>query len=340
MLREVRNVHFRPRITPFSVTTTASTATLNIGSGDFTVTRTGVAAFTLVAKDGFSRTAFVYATTGASIGAGSYVRWNGVASSKSSWDISALTASGGTTEGTVDGFIFGFDSTDLSLCKFQRVLITTVRPRVLWGKVTGSTGVLTSGSKSFKVTRTVAGTYTVLFTPGFGTTPVMMAQGISTSVVVNCNVTNKTAEGCTITTAPETGTPADADFYIMAIGQDTRSDAGKNRTPLLNNQRRPRIIAGEITNTGGAYTLTIGGATGGTDWTTLLDNGPGDVSVTIATPFSREPALFSTTSSIRVMANYSANVTRYVARNAAGAATDISGQTYIFAIGSDDITDY
>lgn len=340
MLREVVNTHIKPRIIPFSYTTTASTATMNIGEGDFTVARTGQGAVTLTAREPLSRTGFVYVTSGPSAGAGSYVRWNGAASSKSSWDLNQLTASGSGTEGTVDGFVFGFESSDLTNYKVQRVASSRVRTRCIWGKITGSTGAVAVGGKGFTCTKSTTGTYVITFTPGFGTTPVVMAQGISTSAVVNCNFTSKSANGVTITTAPQTATATDADFYLLVIGQDSRSDAGKNRSPLLNNQRKPRIIAGEVTNTGGTYSITVGGATGGTDFTNLTDNGTGDFSVTIASPFKREPALFAATTSIRVMATYTTDVMRFVARNAAGSTQDITGQTYIFAIGSDDVSEY
>ena len=339
MLREVINKHFKPRIVPFSYTTTASTATMNVGAGDFTVVRTGAGEVTLTARESFSRTCFIYATPSATPGA--YVRWNLDDPAKAVFSLNTLNANATVApEGTVDGFAFGFDSTDLSFCKSQRVSSTLNRTRIVWAKITGTTGAVAIGQRGITCSRTVAGTYAIKFTPGFGTIPVIMATGISTAGVVNCNFSAKTAAGVTITTAPQTATLTDADFYVMAIGQDSMSDGGKNRSILMNNQRKPRIVAGQINNVSGTITIGVGGATGGADFNTVVDTGAGDFSVTIASAFAREPALFATTASLRIMANYTAGVARFVCRNSTGAASDTNGQTFIFAIGSDEVNDY
>ena len=138
-----------------------------------------------------------------------------------------------------------------------------------------------------------------------------------------------------------TGTLSDFDFYIAVIGQDTRSDAGRGRSPMTCSQRLPRIVACEITNTGGTPAITIGGATGGVDFTNMTDNGAGDFSVTMTNPFKREPAIFTMTTSQRSQVHsYTAGVIRVLTKAANGTNTDVNGVTHILAIGSDDSTEF
>ncbi len=341
MLREVICKHIKPRIVPFSYTTTASSASLSVGAGDLTVGRTGTAAVTLTAREPFSRTGFIFCTPGSPATAGSYTRYSGDPSSKSAWSVDTLPEQGGSSvEGTVDGFLMGFDSTDLSFCQSQTVKSTLTSPRTIWGKITGSTGAVAIGTRTFTCTKASTGVYTIKFTPAFGITPVVLATGISSTVGVNCVVSAKSATGCTISTTPASGVATDADFYLVVMGQDSRHDGGKNRSPLRNNQRDPRIVACDVNNTGGVYSLTVGGATGGADFTTLTDTAAGDFSITIASPFKREPAIIVMASSLRPAVSYSNSVIRVQVRNGTGTLSDTNGPIYVFVIGSDDASEY
>ena len=139
----------------------------------------------------------------------------------------------------------------------------------------------------------------------------------------------------------EAGTLVAAAFYILVIGSDSRSDSAKGRMPLENSQRKPRIVAGQISNAAGTPSISIGGATGGADLITLVDNGAGDFSVTIAESFIREPAIFLSTTRQRVQVHsYTAGVIRLLTKAAAGSNTDVTGITQIFVIGSDDAAQY
>jgi hypothetical protein len=136
--------------------------------------------------------------------------------------------------------------------------------------------------------------------------------------------------------APETGTPTDGDFYICVIGVDGRSDARKGRTPLENSQRKPRIVAGQITVASGVPSITIGGATGGADLISVVDGGTGDFSFTIAERFAREPAIFlTTTTQSAEVVSFTNGVVRFKTKNSSGDDTDVNGVTSIFIIGTD-----
>ena len=339
MLRNVINKHIRPRISPFQLTTTASGATLNIGYGDFTVTRSAAGTGTLLARSAFYRNGLIFLSQGTT--SGGYATYNSTTADNDTFPFSILSQAGAGNEGTVDGFVFGWDSPDLSLCQKQLVKSSQVAPRIIWGKITGSTGAVSINTRDFGCTRVSAGVYDVTFKTAFGMTPVVKVSAISTSGVCAETLSSKTAAGVRVSLATEAQTATDYDFYIMAIGSDSRSDAGKGGMPLENTQRKPRIIAAQVTITGGVPSLSIGGATGGIDVTTLTDNGAGDFSLTIAEPFKREPAIFVTTTTQRAQVHsYASSVFRVLLKAANGTNTDTNGVTNIFIIGSDDSSSY
>lgn len=342
MLREVKNKHIKPRISPFKATVASSAATINIGYGDFTGTSASTGLLSLASRQGFSRSGLIFLTSGTTVGG--YATYNAATNNSATFPVSLLDQAGSVNDGTVDGFTFGWDSSDLSLCKAQRVGSTQGSPRCIWGKITGTTGAVAIGGKDFSCTRTAAGVYSVVFQPAFGKTPIVMVTGSgnsSTTVANRPTVSAQAAGSCTVTMAPESTTPTDGDFYIMVLGSDTRSDAGRGRMPLENSQRKPRIVAGQVTMASGTPTISIGGATGGADLTTIVDIGSGNFSVVIAESFIREPAIFltSTTQSAEVK-SYTAGVIDIKTKAANGNDTDVNGVTNIFIIGSDDASQY
>lgn len=341
MLREVVNKHVKPRIVPFQVTSTASTATVDIGYGDYTATRTGTGAITLTHRQGFSRNGIVILGQGSVIS--SYAVYNSATADESAFPIELIADGGAAADGIMEGVCFGWDSSDLSICKKQRVAATQDAPRIIWGKVNGTTGAMTFGGSDFGCTRVSDGLYTITFKKAFGKTPVVFTTAINTSSTTSFpqRVFSKTAAGCSVQTATESGSANDANFYIAAIGTDGRSDSARGRLPLENSQRKPRIVAGQVTMASGTPTISIGGATGGADLTTMTDNGAGDFSVTIAESFIREPAIFlcSTDQKCQVH-SYTAGVVRILTKADNGNNTDVNGVTNILIIGSDDATEY
>lgn len=341
MLREVINKHIKPRVVPFQVTSTASTVTVNTGYGDYTATRTGTGAITLAHRQGFARNGLVLLGQGSATG--SYAVYDSATNNTSSFPIKLVADGGAAADGIMEGICFGWDSTDLSLCKAQRVAATQETPRIIWGKVNGTTGAMYFSAPDFGVTKVSSGLYTITFKRSFARTPVVFTTAINTSSSTSfpIRVFNKTAAGCSVQVATETASPNDGDFYICAIGSDSRSDAGRGRMPLENTQRKPRIVAGQVTMTGGTPSISIGGTTGGADLISLTDNGTGDFSVTIAEQFAREPAIFLCTTSQKCQIHsYTSGAIRILTKNDAGDNTDVNGVTNIFIIGSDDATQY
>lgn len=350
MLREVINKHIKPRITPFQFTTAAAGATVNIGYGDFTAVRTGTGDGTLTARHGFYRNALQFYTpnAGGTVSPatllGSYAAPGAATADNDVFDFIQRDNGGSANEASADGFVFGWDSPDLSLSKQQRVAGTQSSPRIIWGKITGATGVVAIGGNDFDCTRTAAGKYTITFKKAFGKVPTVMVTGsgnTSTSVANAPTIGGKTAAGVFVVMSTEAPAAADGDFYIMAIGCDSLSDSGRGRMPLQNSQRKPRIIGAQLTIAAGVPSIAIGGATGGADITTLVDGGAGDFSFTIAEPFIREPAIFLSARVQRAeVHSYTAGVVRIKTKAANGNDTDVSGPVYIFIIGSDDATQF
>lgn len=344
MLREVKNKHIKPRIVPFQATlsSTAASNVVNIGYGDLTLARASTGVGTLTHNGAYSRAGMVFLSQAQTTGG--YAAYNAATANANTIPFTLLNQAGSAVDGAVEGFAFGWDNTDLSLCKQQRVASVQEGPRIIWGKVTGTTGAVSINAGDFGCSRTAAGTYTITFKRSFGKTPCVMVTGIgntSTTVANRAKITSKTAKTCVVTMAPESQTPTDADFYICAIGSDSRSDSAKGRMPLQNSQRKPRIVAGQVTMASGTPTISIGGATGGADLITMTDTGTGDFSVTIAESFIREPAIFlTTTTQSAEVHSYTAGVIRIKTKAANGNDTDVDGVTNIFIIGSDDASTY
>lgn len=340
MLREVISKHIKPRITSFQVTTTIATATADIGYGDVKATRSSDVRITQ--RHPFSRQSLHFMQQSIAAGYDCVLKNAGTTGRTSTFNFSTLTNSGGTgAEGTMEGFCFGWDSSDTNLTKAQRVTATFNAPRIIWGKITGSSGAVAIGSSDFGCTRTATGVYSITFKKAFGKTPIVKVTPISTSALSVAYLSNKTCYGCTITLSDQTPTNGDSDFYIVVMGSDSQSDAGRCRMPILSSQRKPRIVAGQVAVADGVPSINVGGATGGADFTSMTDNGTGDFSVTLTDIYKREPIiLLSTYLQHAQVHSYSNGVLRFLIKDFSGNAKDQNGVTNIFIIGSDDASEY
>ena len=338
MLRNVTNAHIRPRLIPFQLTTAATpSCTVNIGYGSITATRSGTAgAGTITPRTPFSRGGMLF--MGQTSTTGGYATYNTTTASNSTFAYSMLAAAGGATDGAGDGFLLGWDSRDSDIFMPQDVVCVSNYPKVLYGKITGASGAVAIGKGDYICTRVSTGVYTVRFAVCYGTIPVIIATGISAATASTAKITNKTASGCTVTMATEAGV-ADQDFYILTIGQRSKSDAGRAKTPISSTQRKNRIIAATLTNAGGTWSWT----TGQNDFnTSITDTGAGDFSIVLRKPFARAPIVIATTTTQRAQCGAAATTStiRIQTRAAGGAATDTNGITNVFIIGSDDICEY
>lgn len=338
MLREVKNEHLSPRIVPFKITTTVTpTATIDIGTGDFTLARSAAGRTTLTLKRPFARNCVVVCNQATSAG---YYSANDVTTGSSSVISLAMVDNGGNyIDGAIEGVIFGWDSSDVNLVREQHVLSSQDAPRLIWGKV-ASTGTVSIGSSDFSVTKTGTGVYAVTFKRAFARTPVVVGMQIG-ATALSTYVSNESATGATLTFADRTPTATDTAFYIMACGTDCRSDTWGRNTPLQNSQRKLQIVAAEVTNTSGAWTKSIGSV----DFGAVTDVGVGDFSMTIASGTvvpAREIAIFAhTTGQQAIVAEAGASALVHVKTlNGLGNAADADGVTQILAIASQDASEY
>ena len=341
MLREVKNLHIKPRIVPFQITTAATpSATLNIGSGDFTVTRSAAGTGILTLKRPFSRNGLFFAS--GSTTNGGYAYLNAATASNVNFPYSLRTNAGAAVEGSLEGFVYGWDSTDVNITKVQRIAGSLNAPRIIWGYVVAATGALAAGSSDFTITHTAAsGIYTIRFRRAFSSPPSIVVTPVSGAAAYTARLSNKTATGVTVTIAEQTPTLTDSDFCIVVVGRDCTSDSGRGTTPLQNSQRKPIIVAGQVLNTAGAWSCIIGS----TEFGTIVDNGAGDFTIPGAAamlPYiARVPAIVTSTTTQRSNLVLSAFAgVQIQTRAAGGAATDVSGVTSIFAIGSGDVCEY
>lgn len=334
MLREIICKHIRPRCATATAVVSASTATLTEGYGDMTITRTGTGAGVLTRRAPYTRAGMFFLSQQTTTGG--YVSFSETTSPNPGITYTVRNQAGTAVDGTFQAISFGFNSSDVSLCQNQKVASSGNMERLVYCRVTGSSGAVVFGATDFRVTRTGTGIYSVVFKRSFSQIPTVIPTGISSAGAADGRVTNLTAEGCTITMAAASASPSDLDFYLVVLGQDSRSDAGREKSSVSSSQRKPRIIVGQITNTGGTPTLTVGGATGGVDFTTLTDNGAGDFSVTIAAPFARQPAIMVSSTAQRAnVHSITGNIIRLQTRAGNGTLTDVSGVTSFLCIGTD-----
>lgn len=340
MLREIKASHLQATAIPFSITTTATpTITASTGSDDLgTITRTSAGQFTVNLKRQAARNLIVVGqplTTN-----GGYMFFNSIAPTISQFAIANNDSTGGTVDGSADFLAIRYMSTNQDFVPHQRMRCTQDRSRIIWGRITGATGAVAIGLSDFTVTRVSTGLYTIVYRKAFGRTPIVLITPIATSGARGALVSNKTAAGCTITIGDNNPTVQDTDFYILVCGTDNLSQIGNSLMPLLNSQRKSRILAGKMLLTGTTPSISVNAI----DFTTPVRNGAGDYSIPISTVFKRECAFFATSLSgkrINVHTGGSGTV-RYRTSNSAGTDGDMTtGHTTDFImIGSNDVSEY
>lgn len=333
MLREVVTPHNRPKILTCQLTTASGTGTAIIGSDDISSVSVASSQPTANLKRPFARTAIMGLTAGTGVGAGGFATIATVQSASTL--VAAWNNAGGTSvDATGDILALGYDSSVTTLCMNQRVESTKIRPRCIWGKITGSTGAVAIGVGDFACTRTGTGAYTVNFKETFCRTPIILLTGIATGGTVRAPVIGtKTATSVTVTIANQAGTASDGDFYISVWGQTSRDEQGGRFRYLRNSQRRPRMLGARVTVAG--PTLTVG-----SEDFTLVKNGTGDFTLTYLRPFRRECAVFGGSRSNRFQVISSSSTAININTLAAGAGSADPTSFDVIVIGSDDPSGY
>jgi len=250
------------------------------------------------------------------------------------------------TDARVDWLALGYDQNLLPYkIPNQKVKATLRKSILVGGQIAGATATVNIGKKDFSITRASAGRYTINFLRPFAQPPLIFFNFIATSGYRTLKVTARTGSSCTVECDDNTPAAQDATFNIMVYGTMCKDQHGKARSNLCNTQRKPRLLAGAITVSGGvpAFTTIVSGkATGFNDiFTNLVDQGAGDVSFDFVKPFKREPIIINTPVSSVKTRLHTITSTGVRIQNINTAATPSDPVGYHFLIlGSDEVNQY
>lgn len=343
MLRTVTQSHIRPRLIPLKFTITASAVNYTMGRADTSATRTGTGAATITYNTPFKRGAFVVYSQGTQNGG--FCAGNEATFGVTNCKPKILNADGTTpVDGAVDAIVLGYDNqTNDTGNLIAPVKSTLDRSRIIWGRISGSSGNVIIGGSDFLCTRTGTGAYTITFKRAFGRAPAVIVTPVSASASVRPKVTNQTAAGCTVNLYDGTPNSVDAPYYICAVGTDSIQETGKCFYDLQNSQRHPRIVAFRFNMSAGV--LSVFNNT--SDLLSATKAATGTYDFTMKIPFKREYAVFCSTNNAgtpniaQASSTSTTSTVQIVTRAANGSAlTDAVGHTDVIIIGSDDASEY
>jgi len=341
MLREVKSKQLKSRLSYFQTTSAAGPVISgSVGVADSSsLSVTGGFVQSVALREPFRQKAVYIASQGTQDGG--CVAQEG-ATSVSTLSSSVRDVADSAVEGLTNYLCIGANSPTIDSLPASNILSSIDRTRLIWGKIS-SAGVVQIGTTDFSVTTSATGLYTITYKKAFGRNALAFATPIY-SDFIGPKITNQTAKGCTVFLGDNSSTGVDCPFYILAVGTDSREETGRGDHPVLNSQRKPRIECAQFTVTGGTPTLTVG-----TKIVALTDNGTGDFSLTLATPFKREFASFALSggagttglSCVLTTAN-TTSVTRIGTWAITPAITDptLGSAVNVIMIGSDDVGIY
>jgi hypothetical protein len=335
MLREIYDYFNNPRIFFGNLTTTVTpSATVNIGAGDLTLARGGAGLFTTTRKQPFTRLGMVF---------GSNYTLNGgycdlsAASTAILDNLRLNDQTGAAADGTVDILSVGYNSSDVSICSRQQVACSRRRSRIICARITGATPSLDFGLTDFTLNKTGTGVYALTFKRAFASTPAVFATAVLNSGNRGVIVSARTASGCILSVHNQAGTATDAVLHIVVIGSDSRDEHGGAFSRIQNPQRKPRIVAGSVTQSAGTYSLGVNSQA----FTGVVKNGTGDITVTLSKPFRQQPVCLLSAAGTRAQLVTVDSSTIRLIGLAGGAVTATDPTVFnILAIGSDDSTEF
>jgi hypothetical protein len=339
MLRRITDSYRAPFLYPLSlVTSGGNTVTVSNGKDDLTtVTESTAGVPNLTLKRPFTRSPLLFSTPGITYANGAYGVING-STTRSLLIAAAVARDGSNVDGGIEIMSYGYFSSDVSRCMPQTVKSSKKDYRIKAGSITiaSSAATVNIGKGDFRATSSGTGVCNIVFNPSFAEIPIVLASGVNGSAIRAPRVTNKTAEGCTITLGDEAGNVQDGTFHIVVIGNQGRGEYGFANAEIKGTQRKPRIIAGSYTYSAGTPTATINPS----NVTSITDNATGDATLNLAVPFRRPPIVIVNAQNIRAqITSASASAVRIFCASGAGAAAD-PGFVHYFIIGSDDVSEY
>ena len=333
--RDIRHAFVSPRIIPFKYTSNGASAPTKAFGGDLTLTSGGGAGAVVFSIDKpFARNALVFASVGTDVADGGGC-WESAQLTNSALTMQSVNASGSIDDGTVYGFMLGYDSANTSHHgkKVSRLVCNRRHSRMLGFQVdTSSSGSIVINSGQATISRTGTGDVTVTLNAlhAFGSTDVVVVATPLDDASHRVVVESTSANTFRLKRFDSSGTAQDGPLNVIVIGFEQAIDHGGARSLVKNTQLKPRVVAGKINETGGTPAVSIG-----TGDYTIVDDGVGTYTVTFTNAFAREPIIVATSASASFccIVNQSATGFRFRVTDAAGNASD--DDCSFFALGSD-----
>lgn len=345
MLREIKNSFVGARLIPYSWSTTGgAAAVLDTGKADFRGSAISAAAglfqYALLVPAPYRG-----AAARGAVAVGQNCWWTGGFTINSeplgqvgntTYPITQYLLNGSAVadNGQADGLICVWDGGDVVRRSPQIVTCSQDRTRLIWGSISSS-GTVPVGGTDFSVSKTGTGDYTVTFKRAFGRAPRVFVTPVKTTGEATSRVVSRTAASARVVVFDNTNTAADTAFWIVVVGTDSSAETRRLFAPILNSQRKPRLVAGSFTDT---PTAVVGNG----DFT-VAKNGTGDYTVTFTDAFKRAPAVLacsSSTSRCVQIHTVGATSVRLLTYDGAGSAAGTAGHVSFMAFGSDDSVEY
>lgn len=335
MLRPVKTPTLLNRVIAFRGTNDGADSFDNqIGSGDITFTYGDVGETTAAIKTPYRRGSVVVAGIGTDVADGGYVALNNAATAtdKDSFQLDTFAPAGTADAGTVYGLCLGSDSnfTD-NFGRDKTVVTTSARPRLIGFRCSAS--AIVQGTRDGTFTDNGTGDFTITFRTAFGSGRVVAIPNVISATGGSALVESVSATAVRIKTFNTSNVAADLPFTLIVMGWDTVSESWNKRKPILNSQRKPRLMGFNITGTGTAALSFDGGGS-------LTDNGTGDYSITFDKAFTRPPIVVVTGNASRacVQATPTTSACRVLTFNAAHSAADALCSVLVLGYDSPDET--
>lgn len=257
-----------------------------------------------------------------------------------------LTHDGSAADnGSFNGLILGYDSLDTDFhdwgaCKAPfSVANAWNSPRFELFKVTphATTPTIDIGSAKGTLTRNGAGDYTITFKRAFSSDNVIAVGAVIKTTAAHHHIVSCTATAVRVLVGSGGSGNDAAPFYLVVQGSDNPQYGGNHRRTTRVSDRRPRLIAGHVSYSGGVPSIVRG-----TGDFTITDTGTGVLTVAFTNPFLREPLVFPNKDTAGLVTlNAAASVSGCVinAFNTVPAAAD-PADLHFMVFGFDDADEY
>lgn len=345
MLRTLKHAFNSPRLIGVKATSNGGSCTVNISPDDFASAAsasTGKAYLTL--GDVFYRAGVnVGSPFSSNVGASGAL----LIDADPTYAVQSFKTHDGTNpdDGSFNAFILGYDSpqSDYTPAGRQKAPFAVKNSwnsaRLEVFKVTphATTPVISIGAGRATLTRNGAGDYTLTFKRAFSNADVVAVPLPISATIAHHHVVSCSATAVRVLVGASGSGSDSFPFYLVVQGSDSPEHGSRYRKATKIVDRLPRLVAGQISWSGGTPSIVTG-----TGDFTIEDTGTGVLTVTYVNPFLREPfSLANQDAAGNVTLNAANGVATSVFNcfNAAGAAAD-PADLHFLTIGFDDADEY